>query len=245
MLCDWNSFVAFHAASGWGEVQATCTISSVVDFKFKVCKICLEPRLSWELSSTWKPSRQHWVTSSESADSRRAKWGLRFNAVWGFWEVPIASCYKALQQDWRYKHETDETRVSIVIMHCMLQARHQRMHTTPWFPILSSHSRSCWKAQAHFFVRSGPHRVREVWNESSQLLKNDSLTWLSFHPQGPVMEIGLNTIKFRAKYKWETWICLCVATLNGASPFLHFPVCLCFVLCTHCVINWQTSLEQF
>ena len=29
MLCDWNSFVAFHA----GEVQATCAISSVVDLQ--------------------------------------------------------------------------------------------------------------------------------------------------------------------------------------------------------------------
>ena len=29
LLCDWNSFVAFHA----GEVQATCAISSVVDLQ--------------------------------------------------------------------------------------------------------------------------------------------------------------------------------------------------------------------
>ena len=39
-----------------------------------ICEICSAPRWSWELSSTWKPSRHHRVASI--ADSRRAERGL-------------------------------------------------------------------------------------------------------------------------------------------------------------------------
>ena len=65
MLCDWNSLVAFHA----GEVQATCAISSVVDFQNLLCTI-----LVLRVVFNWKPSRHHQVAST--ADSRSAKRGL-------------------------------------------------------------------------------------------------------------------------------------------------------------------------
>ena len=71
MLCDWNSFVAFHA----GEVQAICTISSVVDFaKSARHHAGLESRLQLENQADTIKSPPYYYVSI--ADSQRAKQGL-------------------------------------------------------------------------------------------------------------------------------------------------------------------------
>ena len=76
---------------------------------------------------------------------------------WGFWAAPIVACNE-LQPGTpggleRYACHSRNTALASSLC-------------TTWFPIFSSHSRSCWKAQAHFFVRSGPHCVKEVGDKS-------------------------------------------------------------------------------
>ena len=69
MLCDRNSFVAFHA----GEVQATCAISSVVDLR-NLLGTMLVLRVVFNLKTKPTVALHHWVAST--ADSQRAKRGL-------------------------------------------------------------------------------------------------------------------------------------------------------------------------
>ena len=67
----WRCFATETLLSHFMQVRSKLPAQSAAS---SICEICLAPRWSWELSSTWKPSRHHRVASI--ADSRRAERGV-------------------------------------------------------------------------------------------------------------------------------------------------------------------------
>ena len=67
----WRCFATETLLSHFMQVRSKLPAQSAAS---SICEICSAPRWSWELSSTWKPSRHHRVASI--ADSRRAERGL-------------------------------------------------------------------------------------------------------------------------------------------------------------------------
>ena len=174
MLCDWNSFVAFHA----GEVQATCAISSIVDLRN-----LHPPRWSWESFSTWKPSWHHRVTSI--ADSRRAtrglwRWvfiftGLAASRVWHCWLQPCqrqdhlrlgCSEARAGNQSWEREEETASDR-SCPCVACQQQFEDLLYSLVYWwlnligFKVYSTH----WSCEGSSRIHAFPAQLK---------------TWLSY-----------------------------------------------------------------
>ena len=117
MLCDWNSLVAFHA----GEVQATCAISSVVDFQTLLCTILVlqvvfklktKPTPSSRLHSRQQKSQTRTLTLSLYCHRpcRRHCWlQCRTRLASDDWRVPRRrlACWEApaCNQGWESEEE--------------------------------------------------------------------------------------------------------------------------------------------